>query len=174
MIRVSLVALLVALAAACPNTAGPGAGMPAGSPDPGAGPAIDRPDSRGGLALGTWGGDNAAVRVSEEQIHVHIGCTFGDAPKPGRLAPDGRFEVEGRFNVDAYPVNRGIDHPARFAGRVSGNRLTITVTLTDNGRVLGPATVEYGREPLMKTCPVCGQQGALRGGAVPSPRFQRG
>ena len=72
---------------------------------------------------GTWGGENAGLIVSDSSVHVHIGCTLGDASGPIRPDPDGRFEASGTYNVDAYPVDRGIVHPARFSGRAADGPL---------------------------------------------------
>ena len=105
--------------------------------------------------VGTWGGDNAGLIVNGTDVHVHIGCTLGDAV--GRIVADenGRFEVSGTYNVDAYPVNRGITHPASFTGQIVGQTMTLTVSLTDITRVLGPVTLIYGKEPTMGPCPIC-------------------
>src|SRR6267378_5742 len=108
-------------------------------------------DPNGALPLGTWGGENAAAMV-DDTMHVHIGCTYGNAARPSLVA--GRFEVAGEYNVNAYPVNRGILHPATFAGQVSGDDLTLTVTLTDTAVVLGPVVVRLGRDPRMGPCPI--------------------
>lgn len=104
---------------------------------------------------GTWGGDNAGLIVADTDVHVHIGCTLGDAVGPIRPDANGRFEVAATYNVDAYPVNRGITHPATFTGRIVGETMTLTVTLTDTARVLGPVTLTYGKEPQMGPCPIC-------------------
>jgi hypothetical protein len=104
---------------------------------------------------GTWGGDNAGLVVDESNVHVHIGCTVGDAVGPIRPDLNGRFVATGTYNVDAYPVNRGIIHPASFSGRIVGETMTLSVTLTDNGRMLGPVTLVYGKEPTMGPCPIC-------------------
>ena len=104
---------------------------------------------------GTWGGDNAGLIASDTVAHIHIGCTLGYARTPIRLDADGRFAVTGTYNVDAYPVDRGIIHPATFTGQVKGNALTLTVVLTDNGRQLGPVTLIYKKEPTMGPCPIC-------------------
>jgi hypothetical protein len=104
---------------------------------------------------GTWGGDNAGLIVSNTDIHVHIGCTLGDALGPINPDANGRFEATGTYNVDAYPVDRGITHPARFTGQIIDQTMTLTVTLTDTGRVLGPVTLIYGKEPKMGPCPIC-------------------
>ena len=105
--------------------------------------------------IGTWGGDNAGLIVSNNDVHVHIGCTLGDAVGPIRTDSNGRFEVTGTYNVDAYPVNRGIEHPAKFTGQIVDQTMTLTVSLTDTTRVLGPVTLIYGKEPKMGPCPIC-------------------
>ena len=105
--------------------------------------------------VGTWGGDNSGLIAGDTSAHVHIGCTLGDTR--GTIRPDanGRFDVDGTYNVDAYPVDRGITHPARFTGTVAGKTMTLTVTLTDTARTLGPVKLVYGKEPRMGPCPIC-------------------
>lgn len=105
--------------------------------------------------MGTWGGDDAGLVVSNANVHVHIGCTLGDVEGPISLDPNGRFDVGGTYNVDAHPVDRGIIHPARFSGRVTGGVMTLTVTLTDTTLQLGPVALVHGREPEMGPCPIC-------------------
>ncbi len=105
--------------------------------------------------VGTWGGDNAGMIVTGTDVHVHIGCTLGTAPGPIRPDSRGRFTASGTYNVDAYPVDRGITHPATFTGQITGRTMTLTVTLTDIARVLGPVTLAYGTEPKMGPCPIC-------------------
>ena len=105
--------------------------------------------------VGTWGGDNAGMIVTGNDVHVHIGCTLGTAPGPIRPDTQGRFTASGTYNVDAYPVDRGITHPATFTGQITGRTMTLTVTLTDIARVLGPVTLAYGNEPKMGPCPIC-------------------
>ena len=104
---------------------------------------------------GTWGGDNAGLIVNVDDVHVHIGCTLGDAKGPVQTDLNGHFEATGTYNVDAYPVNRGIEHPAKFSGDVAGNTMTLTVSLTDTGQVLGPVTLTYGKQAQMGPCPIC-------------------
>lgn len=104
---------------------------------------------------GTWGGDNAGLIASDTTAHVHIGCTLGDTKGP--IVPDvnGNFEATGMYNVDAYPLDRGIVHPARFSGQIVGSSMTLTVVLTDTARQLGPVTLVFGKEPKMGPCPIC-------------------
>ncbi len=104
---------------------------------------------------GTWGGDNAALMADDTSAHIHIGCTFGNIHNRIMLNADGRFDMAGEQNITAYPVDRGILHPARFVGRVIGGSMTLTVTLTDTTVTLGPVLLVYGKEPRMGPCPIC-------------------
>jgi len=107
------------------------------------------------VPIGTWGGDDAGLVVTAEGAHAHIGCTLGDLPGAIALDADGRFDREGTWNVDAFPVNRGILHPARISGRTDGATLSLAVRLTDTGQNLGPVVLTLGREPQMQNCPIC-------------------
>jgi hypothetical protein len=105
--------------------------------------------------VGTWGGDNAGMIVTGTDVHVHIGCTLGDAVGPINPDATGRFQASGTYNVDAYPIDRGITHPSTFTGQIVGQTMTLKVTLTDTGQMLGPVTLTYGKEPKMGPCPIC-------------------
>ena len=107
------------------------------------------------VLVGTWGGDNAGLIATDTSAHVHIGCTVGDIHQALESDPEGRFDVPGLYNVTAYPVYRGPDHPARFIGRIDGPVMTLTVQLTDTAVVLGPVQLTYGKEPRMGPCPIC-------------------
>jgi hypothetical protein len=111
------------------------------------------------LAAGTWGGDKAGVIVSDSDMHVHIGCTYGDVTGRVPLDSTGRFTVTGSYMLRAYPIAVGPTMPAQFAGHVSGGTLVLTVTVNDtvahSDTVLGPATVVFGKTPSMGPCPIC-------------------
>jgi hypothetical protein len=104
---------------------------------------------------GTWGGDDGGLIVTAEGAHAHIGCTLGDVAGAIPLDVEGRFDVEGRWNVDAFPVDRGILHPARLSGWTDGRTLSLAVRLSDTGQGLGPVVLTFGREPRMQNCPIC-------------------
>jgi hypothetical protein len=104
---------------------------------------------------GTWGGDDGGLIVDAEGAHAHIGCTLGDVVGAIALDGEGRFDVEARWNVDAFPIDRGIVHSARLSGRTDGRTLTLAVRLTDTGQSLGPVFLTFGKPPRMQTCPIC-------------------
>ncbi len=104
--------------------------------------------SRLALALGTWGGTNAGVIVTDSSVHVHVGCTFGDMPGDVALDADGRFTVDGTYVLQGYPVQLGPELPAQFSGRVVGRTLTLAIAVNDTVAkkvvALGPVTVTRG------------------------------
>ena len=112
-------------------------------------PALDR------VPAGTWGGDDAGLIVSADAAHAHVGCTAGDISGEIALDGEGRFEVPGTYDVDAFPVARGLLHPARFTGRTDGRTLAFTVRLTDTGQSFTSGELVLGREPRMRNCPIC-------------------
>jgi hypothetical protein len=115
--------------------------------------------SDGRLAVGTWGGDDAAAIVTDSVTHVHVGCTYGNMPSNPLLDSEGRFVLDGSYVLRAYPVFVGPELPAQFSGRVVGRMLTLAVAVNDTVEkkvvVLGPVTVSYGRTPNMGQCPIC-------------------
>jgi hypothetical protein len=120
---------------------------------------IGPPPHEGVLALGTWGGDNSGMIVSDTAMHLHVGCTFGDVSGRIAIAADGSFDVPGSYMLRAYPVAMGPTVPARFRGQVDGGIATVTVTVNDTVQhttvVEGPVTVKYGDSPRMGPCPIC-------------------
>jgi hypothetical protein len=107
------------------------------------------------VPIGTWGGDDGGLVVRADSAHAHIGCTLGDIAGPIPLDDEGRFDIAGEWNVDAFPVDRGIRHPARLSGQTDGRTLSLAVRLSDTGQTLGPVLLTFGREPRMQNCPIC-------------------
>lgn len=115
-----------------------------------------------GSIAGTWGGENAGLIADDTSAHVHIGCTYGNISQEIVPDPSGRFDVPGKQNITAHPVDLGVLHPARFSGRVQRGLMSLTVTLTDTAVVLGPVQLSYGKEPRMGPCPICRRTGAMK------------
>jgi len=117
------------------------------------------PSADGFVALGTWGGDTAGMIVSDTAMHLHVGCTYGDASGRIPIGTDGKFDVSGNYTLHAFPIAVGPTVPARFTGRVNGAVMTVTATIDDTVQkrtvTLGPVSVTYNVEPKMKNCPIC-------------------
>ena len=113
------------------------------------------PNFPGGVVTGSWGGDNAALMADDTSAHEHIGCTYGNVHQPIVEDANGAFDVPGEQDITAYPVDRGVLHPARLRGTIAGDAMTFTVTLTDTAVTLGPVSVTYGKQPIVGPCPIC-------------------
>ena len=119
---------------------------------------IALPPFDGKLALGTWGGDNAGMLVSDMEMNLTVGCTYGHVFGRITVAVDGSFDVAGSYMLRAYPVAFGPTVPARFRGQLDGATATVTVTVDDTVQhktvVEGPVTVKYGDQPRIGPCPI--------------------
>ena len=97
--------------------------------------------------------------VSDTAMHLHVGCTYGDASGRIPIGTDGKFDVSGNYTLHAFPIAVGPTVPARFTGRVNGAVMTVTATIDDTVQkrtvTLGPVSVTYNVEPKMKNCPIC-------------------
>lgn len=109
----------------------------------------------GGVVTGTWGGNNAVLMADDTSAHDHIGCTYGNVHQPILETVNGTFDVPGEQDITAYPVDRGVLHPARFRGTITGTTMALTVTLTDTAVSLGPVSLTYGKQPTLGPCPIC-------------------
>jgi len=113
----------------------------------------------GALALGTWGGDSSGLIVSDTAMHLHIGCTFGDASGRIPVGTNGQFDVRGSYMLRAYPIAVGPSVPARFVGHVDGEIATITAIIDDTVQhqtvTHGPVVVKFGDAPRLGPCPIC-------------------
>jgi hypothetical protein len=122
---------------------------------------------KGGVVVGTWGGENAGLIADDTSAHVHIACTYGNVHQG--IEPDGQghFDVPGEYVLRAYPVAVGPSLPAAFQGTISGRVMTLSVTVTDTTADttahLGPVRLYLGREPRMQMCPICRRPGEGNG-----------
>ena len=126
----------------------PTGGERGGDPKVGEGGKSDVP-------AGTWGGDGVRLEVGERGAEVEFDCAHGSMGKisPGR---NGRFEVRGVFVRErGGPERIGGEpegEPARYSGRVEGERMTLRVTLTDSNTDAGTFTLTRGKAGRLRKC----------------------
>lgn len=107
------------------------------------------------LEINTWGGDHFGISITWTGATVEYDCAEGRIDQPIVLN-NGRFDVRGvhwpgqggPIGVDTTRVPR----PARYQGTVSGDKMTVTVTLTDTNEVLGTFTAWKGRSANVLKC----------------------
>ena len=108
------------------------------------------------VAVGTWGGEHVVLDVTADRGRIEYDCAHGDLA--GSLAVDrgGRFDVTGTHTPEhGGPVRedeKPTSRPARYSGRVEGRRMTLTVTLADNGDILGTFALTQGVAGRLTKC----------------------
>lgn len=110
----------------------------------------------GRIAPGTWAGDHLRLDVSLGGAIAEYACAHGTIDEPlvpdraGHFSASGThtFEHGGPIRVDE-PPNR---HPARYEGRVVGDRLQLTITVTDTQQMVGDFTVIFGAASRLVKC----------------------
>ncbi|MDQ3917717.1 MAG: hypothetical protein M3348_04515 [Acidobacteriota bacterium] len=108
------------------------------------------------LAAGVWGGEHVRLDVSEGGAAVEFDCANGSIDQPVVLDAEGRFEVKGRFAAEhGGPVRRDETdntRPARYAGQVKGDTLTLTVNVGDSKESVGTFTLTRGSQGRLMKC----------------------
>jgi len=135
--RTAQVAIVVALASlmACSGPTGP---------------------TEGRVDVGPWSGEHLRVDVTPAGATTEYDCAHGTIDEPlvadrtGRFSAAGThtFDHGGPIRIDEVP-NR---HPARYDGRVTGDTLQLTVTVTDTVQVLGSFTLTRGAVSRLLKC----------------------
>lgn len=114
------------------------------------------------LPLGTWGSKEMAVTVEEGGVSVEMpgaNANFTGRPK---LSRRGEFDAEGQYNPigpgagviepgkpEQSPERDPVGPNARFRGKLSGGKLTLTITLLGSNKKIGPYTLEPGKARII-------------------------
>lgn len=107
---------------------------------------------------GEWGGPHMGLVLLGDRATVEYDCAHGTIDEPFRVGGDGRFALRGtHVREHGGPVREGEQaesRPARFTGKVEpgGNRMQVTVTLTDEPSEIGSFTLERGAPPRVMKC----------------------
>lgn len=107
------------------------------------------------LPIGTWGGDHILFEVAAGGASLELDCAHGAVEGAIRLDSEGRFDVPGTYVQERGGPERegGEDaRPARYAGRVEGKTMTLTIAVGDGGETLGPFELVHGRSARLTKC----------------------
>lgn len=95
-----------------------------------------------------WGGSGAMLMRNEQgAATLDLGCDRGELSTPP--PPSGEFDIGGIYEMrpgGPTPVEGGTVRrvPARFVGRVEGDRITLRVVMPETNQTAGPFTLERG------------------------------
>lgn len=107
------------------------------------------------LSISTWGGVHVGLTITASGGLLEYDCAMGRIDEP-IVVRQGQFDVTGvhwpgqggPIGVDTTRVPR----PARYQGRVTGDRMALTVTLTDTNESLGTFDLIKGASPRVFKC----------------------
>lgn len=105
-------------------------------------------------AEGDWGGSNASLSLSRTGGTLSYACGAGTMDSGWILTDAGLLTGTGKhfFGGGPLPIQGRPPHPATYSGRIDGRTLTLTVTLTDLGQVLGPFLMLRGGPKIQEMC----------------------
>lgn len=103
-----------------------------------------------------WGADGIILNVEENGVTIQYECADGQIEQSLMMNEQGNFEANGihspqrggPIRVDAKLARQ----PARYEGKISGDTMTLKVTLTETKEVIGEFTLERGKTPRMTRC----------------------
>jgi hypothetical protein len=110
--------------------------------------------SDGVPVLGAWGAAHAELTLTDTGGSIEYDCAHGGLGSPVRPDAAGRFAIDGvHVREHGGPVRIGEipdSLPARYIGRVSGERMTLRVLV--GADTLGPFELRRGAEPRLFKC----------------------
>lgn len=104
------------------------------------------------IAKGTWSSDGACLFVRTTSITLVAGCGHGEIPTP-MIRPDGTFETEGTYRIEAGPVSQDPPPPAHYSGVLTNTMLTLKVEPSVPS--LSAATFVFRSDPKATCAPRC-------------------
>ena len=104
---------------------------------------------------GVWGAQHVNLDVSATGARIEYDCAHGTIDGPLSLDSANRFDARGthvREQPGPVPENEPPGVPARYTGRLEGDSLTITVTLTDSHEEVGTFTLKRNSSGVLRKC----------------------
>jgi hypothetical protein len=108
------------------------------------------------LPVGTWGGQHVNLDATPAGARLEFDCAQGTIDQAITLDAHNSFDLPGTFTAEhGGPVRideQPASHPARYTGRVEGERLTLTITLADTQKPIGTYTLVHGQTARIYRC----------------------
>jgi len=105
---------------------------------------------------GQWGGQHVGLELGAAGGRLDYDCASGTIDGPAMQGADGRFSAAGTHSPGTGgPVQAGVvppSYPARYAGTVRGDSMTLTVDVPAINASIGPYTLRRGAEPVLMRC----------------------
>jgi hypothetical protein len=101
-----------------------------------------------------WGGRHVRLVITSRGGEIEFDCAHGEIKEPLKRDAQGRFDVAGTFVREGGPVRHDESggRPARYSGKVEGDKMTLTVTLTDSNEKLDEFSLTRGSDGHLWKC----------------------
>lgn len=108
------------------------------------------------IAPGNWGAAGVNLLVEDGGVKIEYDCASGEITEKFLIDEQGRFSVSG-FYTRLYPGARRVNLPpkraaARFEGKISGDKMTLKVTLTETGERLEEVVLQRDATGRIRRC----------------------
>ncbi|HVT39785.1 MAG TPA: hypothetical protein VHE78_12110 [Gemmatimonadaceae bacterium] len=108
------------------------------------------------LPIGPWGGVHLLLTLTPAGGAAEYDCAHGSISSAIQVDGAGRFDVAGTFVPERGGPSRSGDtlpeYPARYAGRIIGDLMTVTVTRTDSAITIGSYSLQRGADARVLKC----------------------
>jgi hypothetical protein len=105
---------------------------------------------------GMWGGEHIGLWVEDNRARIEYDCARGAIDQHIKVDSKGRFKVAGTYlRQRGGPETAGErpdNHSASYSGQVTGQKIILTVTLTDTNEDIGTYALTYGQKPDLFKC----------------------
>lgn len=109
-----------------------------------------------GDPAGAWGGDHIALSITADGGTLEYDCAAGTIAGAVTVDAAGRFGAFGTHDIGHGGPARQDEipdrHPASYQGRIIGDTMTLTVTLTDTGTLVGTFGLTRGAAARIVRC----------------------
>ncbi|HEX9960842.1 MAG TPA: hypothetical protein VGB00_07915 [Pyrinomonadaceae bacterium] len=107
-------------------------------------------------AAGNWGATGVNFVVEDGGVKIEYDCATGEIAQKLLIDEQGGFSVNGVY-TRRYPGALRVKflpkpQPARFEGRISGDKLTLKVTLTETGETLEEVVLQRDTAGRIHKC----------------------
>lgn len=103
---------------------------------------------------GAWGGDHISVTTTATGAEVEFDCAHGKIAKPLMLDAQNHFDAQGSFASEhsgpVRPEDQSAATAARYSGEVTGNDMTLKVSLGE--QTVGTFTLTRNQPPVLRKC----------------------
>lgn len=108
------------------------------------------------VAPGSWGGNGIRLVVEPKSTAIEYDCAEGEITGALTIDRNGNFDAKGfHIRQRGGPIRQGDPQkgePARYTGRISGNQMTLKVTLIENDTPIGDFQLELGKNVRLHKC----------------------